>query len=48
MGAWMSGGWGYGCGWGSSNVYINHNNNFVRAGGGVGGVGGVGGIKKKK
>ena len=29
MGAWMSGGWGYGCGWGGNNVYINHNNNFV-------------------
>ena len=44
MGAWMSGGWGYGCGWGHSSVYINNSNNFVRAGGGVGGVGGVGGL----
>lgn len=29
--AWGGGGWGYGCGWGgNNNVYINHNNNFVR------------------
>jgi len=31
MGAAWGGGWGYGCGWGgNNNVYINHNNNFVR------------------
>src|SRR6185503_16483729 len=31
MGAWMSGGWGYGPTWGhSSSVYINNNNTFVR------------------
>jgi len=41
MGAWMSGGWGYGCGWGGSTVYINHHNTFV---GGVGGIGRVGGV----
>jgi hypothetical protein len=29
MGAAFSGGWGYNCGWGSSNVNINVNNNFV-------------------
>ena len=31
MGAMMSGGWGYGCGWGHSNtVVINSNNTYVR------------------
>ncbi len=31
MGAMMSGGWGYGCGWGHSNtVVINTNNTYVR------------------
>ena len=31
MGAWMSGGWGWGPTWGhSSSVYINNNNTFVR------------------
>jgi hypothetical protein len=31
MGAMMSGGWGYGCGWGHSNtVVINNNNTYVR------------------
>jgi Protein of unknown function (DUF3300) len=30
MGAAFSGGWGYNCGWGSSNVNINVNNNFVK------------------
>lgn len=31
MGAAWGGGWGYGAGWGgNNNVYINHNNNFVR------------------
>ena len=30
MGAFWSGGWGWGCGWGGNNVYINHNNNFIR------------------
>jgi hypothetical protein len=32
VGIGISGGWGYGCGWGGggNNVYINHNNNFVR------------------
>jgi hypothetical protein len=44
MGAWMSGGWGYGCGWGGSTVYINHHNTFVGGVGGVGGAGGVGGV----
>src|SRR6185436_737266 len=44
MGAWMSGGWGYGCGWGGSTVYINHHNTFVGGAGGVGGVGGAGGV----
>jgi uncharacterized protein DUF3300 len=30
MGAFWSGGAGWGCGWGgNNNVYINHNNNFV-------------------
>ena len=33
MGAWMGGAWGWGCGWGGGDVYINHTNNFVRAGG---------------
>jgi hypothetical protein len=32
VGIGISGGWGYGCGWGGggNNVYINHNNNFVK------------------
>ena len=31
MGAMMSGGWGYGCGWGHSNtVVINNNNTYIR------------------
>jgi hypothetical protein len=31
MGAFWGGGAGWGCGWGgNNNVYINHNNNFVR------------------
>lgn len=31
IGAAWGGGWGWGCGWGGgNNVYINHNNNFVR------------------
>src|SRR3954463_11662617 len=31
MGAAWGGGWGYGAGWGgNNNVYINHNNNFVK------------------
>jgi hypothetical protein len=30
MGAAFSGGWGYNCGWGSSNVNINVNNNYVK------------------
>jgi hypothetical protein len=31
VGIGISGGWGWGCGWGGGgNVYINHNNNFVR------------------
>ena len=32
MGAMMSGGWGYNCGWrgGNNNVTINNNNNYVR------------------
>jgi hypothetical protein len=33
IGAAWGGGWGWGCGWGGgNNVYINHNNNFVRNG----------------
>ena len=46
MGAFWSGGWGWGCGWGGGNVYVNHNNNFIRnsniSGGRLGGAGGVG------
>ena len=32
VGIGISGGWGYGCGWGGggNNVYINHNNNFIK------------------
>jgi hypothetical protein len=30
MGAAWGGGWCCGAGWGGNNVYINHNNNFVR------------------
>lgn len=32
IGAAWGGGWGWGCGWGHghNNIYINHNNNFVR------------------
>jgi len=32
VGIGISGGWGWGCGWGGggNNVYINHNNNFIK------------------
>jgi Protein of unknown function (DUF2950)/Protein of unknown function (DUF3300) len=32
VGAWRGGTWGWGCGWGSSQIIINNNSDFIRPG----------------